>query len=199
MIRSFDSALVLPEDGDGRTVIGRVVPFGDIQHIREMVNGKFEEYDEEFLPGCTAAIRQKAKNRGGAPAWIRFTVDHEQDFGHRIGFCNSLAEDEQGVNATFRLYDDTERLNKVRSMLTESHTGLSIEFDDRAAPIVTGDLRQRRMIEMFAVTATSVPVYTSARVMGLRGEDPALAAMATPNLDRARDMLATMGGWGLPS
>lgn len=194
MIRAFASALTLPPDGDGRTVVGRVLPFGEVQHIREMVDGQLDEYDEEFLPGCTAAIRQTAQKRGGAPAWIRFTVDHEQDFGHRIGFCNSLTEDAQGVTASFRLYDDPGRLDKVRSMLNESHTGLSIEFDDRAAPRVDGTLRQRRMIELFAVTATAIPVYASARVLSMRSVESPLTDMSTPNLDRVRDMLAAMGG-----
>lgn len=198
MIRSFASALSLPEDGDGRTVIGRVLPFGDVQHIREMVNGELDEYDEEFLPGCTAAIRQTAQKRGGAPAWIRFTVDHEQDFGHRIGFCNSMVEDAQGVNASFRLYDDPGRLDKVRSMLHESHTGLSIEFDDRAAPLIDGTLRQRRMIEVFAVTATAVPIYPSARVLSMRGGNSPMADMSTPNLDQVRDILAAMGAGTTP-
>lgn len=200
MIRSFDSPLTLTDDG--RNVIGRMVPFGEVRHIREMIAGDLDEYDEEFLPGCTARMRQVALSRGGSPAWIRFTVDHEQGFDHRIGYCSAMTEDGDGVNTTFRLYDDPVRLDKVRSMLAESHTGLSIEFDDTAAPRIDGDLRQRRQINVSAVTATPVAVYSNARVLAIRAEDDPLAAAGTPNLDRVRQMIAAMSAKapeGLPS
>lgn len=191
MRRSFDSTLAVSDDG--RQVLGRMLPFKVVAHIREMVNGELDEYDEEFLPGCTARMRQVAANRGGAPAWIRFTVDHEAGFDHRIGYCTAMAEDEDGVNGTFRLYDDPAHLDKVRSMLTESHTGMSIEFDDVAAPLIEGDLRRRRQINVSAVTATPVPVYASARLV-VRADDDPLAGAGTPNLDRVRQMLAEGAG-----
>lgn len=188
MRRTFDSGLLLSDDG--RAVFGRVLPFAEVVHVREIMNGELEEYDEEFLPGCTARMRQVATSRGGAPAWIRLTVDHEPGFDHRIGYCTAMAEDETGVNGTFRLYDDPVRLDKVRSMLTESHTGLSIEFDDVAAPRIAGMLRQRRQINIGAVTATPIPVYASARVLAVRAEDDPLTGAGTPNLDRVRELLA---------
>lgn len=186
MLRSFDQTLTLSEDG--REVFGRVLPFGEVGHIREMVAGALDEYDEEFLPGCTARIRQVAAGRGGQPSWIRLTIDHEPGFDHRIGYCTAMAEDDGGVNGTFRLYADPVRLDKVRSMLAESHTGMSIEFDDVGSP-PEGPLRRRRQINVTAVTATPIPVYSSARLV-LRAEDDVLEAAGTPNLDRVREMLA---------
>lgn len=188
MIRQFDTGMTLSDDG--RSVFGRMVPFGEARHIREFVAGQLDEYDEEFLPGCTARMRQVAMSRGGAPAWIRFTVDHEAGFDHRIGYCTTMTESDSGVDTTFRLYDDPARLDKVRSMLAESHTGLSIEFDDVAPPRVDGALRQRRQINVTAVTATPVPVYASARVLAVRADEDPLAAAGTPNLDRVRALLA---------
>lgn len=189
MIRQFDSGLTLSEDG--RSVIGRMLPFGEVRHIREVFDGEVDEYDEEFLPGCTQRMRQVAKSRGGAPAWIRFTVDHEQGFDHRIGYCSVMGEDDAGVNTEFRLYQDPARLDKVRSMLAESHTGLSIEFDDVGTRL-DGPLRRRRQINVTAVTATPIPVYESARVLAVRSTGDVLATAGTPNLDRVRAMLAPL-------
>jgi hypothetical protein len=75
-------------------------------------------------------------------------------------------------------------------MLAESHTGLSIEFSDVAAPLVDGALRRRRQINIDAVTATPIPVYASAGILAMRAGD-ALDG-PTPNLERVRAMLAEL-------
>jgi phage head maturation protease len=173
---------------DGRHVEGRIFPFGEIGHVREVINGELEEYDEEFLPGCTTLIRQTAARRpGGSPAWIRFTVDHELSFDARLGYCTELTESEDGAHGHFRLYDGPQ-LAKARDMLNSSHTGLSIEFDDVRAPIVEGTLRRRKQINLFAVTATPTPLYDSARVFSVRSEDD-VTPLPTPNIDAVRAML----------
>lgn len=186
-IRSLSTEWTLSEDG--RNVRGRIFPFGEVAHIREVNNGEVDIYDEEFLPGCTHRMRQVAMARGGAPSWIRFTVDHEQSFDARLGFCTGLEEADDGAFGGFRLYDGPQ-LPKIRSMLAESHQGLSIEFDDVVDPIVSGSLRQRRQINIGAVTATPIPIYEGARVLAVRANDDALEAAGTPNLDQVRAMLA---------
>lgn len=188
MLRSF--AADLEVSTDGREVFGRIVPLNEVAHIREMIDGALDEYDEEFLPGCSAHMRQVAKSRGGQPSWIQFTLDHDHGFDSRLGFCREMVEVGSGVDCTFRLYDDP-RLPKVRSMLAESHKGLSIEFVDRVAPIVEGNLRRRRQINISHVTATPVPVYASAKILAMRSEGDPLGG--TPNLDRVREMLAAAG------
>jgi phage head maturation protease len=173
---------------DGRMVEGRMFPFGRRAHIVEVVDGALDEYDEEFLPGCTSRMRQVAAARGGAPAWIRFTVDHDQTFDARLGYCVGLTEGDDGAHGAFRLYDGAQ-LAKVRDMLGSSHNGMSVEFSDIVAPVVDGGLRRRRQINVSAVTATPTPVYDEARVLSVRAEDNALAVAGTPNLDRVRAML----------
>jgi hypothetical protein len=190
MRRAFDSLLEVREDG--REVYGRMVPIGVRAHVRETVeDGTIDEYDEEFLPGCTERMRQVAKRRGGAPAWIRFTLDHESQMDARLGFCSAMTESDDGAYGTFRLYDGP-HLAKARSMLAESHTGLSIEFADVAPPRVTGDLRQRRQINIAAVTATPIPVYADAQILALRS-DAVPELVGTPNLDAVAAMLADLG------
>ena len=193
MLRAFDAQLELAPDG--RSVSGRIVPLNEVAHVREMtLDGGLDEYDEMFLPGCTARMRQTAQRRGGHPAWIGFTLDHERSFDARLGFCTELVEASDGVDAEFRLYDDPARLDKVRSILAESHTGLSIEFTDVAPPLVEGQLRSRRQIHIAHVTATPIPVYTSAKIMAVRADNDPLASAGTPNLDSVRAMLAEAAG-----
>jgi len=187
MRRAFDAELEVR--GDGREVFGRMFPIGEVAHVRELDEaGVLDSYDEVFLPGCTQRMRQVAASRGGSPAWIAFTVDHDRAFDARLGFCTELTEDDSGAYATFKLYDGP-HLPKVRSMLDESHKGLSIEFTDVAPPFVDGDLRQRRQINVSHVTATPIPVYASASILSVRAVDDPLEGAATPNLDAVRAML----------
>jgi HK97 family phage prohead protease len=190
MLRSFDTSLALSDDG--REVLGCVVPFGQVARIHERtLDGTVDEYEEEFAPGCTARIRQDAaRARNGWPSWVRFTLDHERSLDHQIGFCTSLVETEAGAFGTFKLHADPYRLDKIRSMLEESHSGLSVEFTDIARHPDTGPLRVRRQIQLAAVSATPIPVYADARVLAVRAEDVELVPASTPNLDAVRALLA---------
>ncbi len=189
MRRAFTSDLEVSDDG--RTVTGRMFPFNKVAHIRELDDaGQLDEYDEAFLPGCTVRMQQIAHRRGGQPAWIKFTVDHLDNFDARLGYCTVLEEKRDGAWGTFRLYD-TPQLTKIRSMLDESHKGLSIEFIDAAPPLIEGSLRQRRQINMSAVTATPIPVYAEAGIVSVRGVD-APDFNATPNLSELDRILAEL-------
>lgn len=175
-------AAALGEWTDERTVEGRIFPFGETARVADPnPDGTADVYDEEFLPGCTRRMRQASPQR------IRFTLDHAQDFDHHVGHCTQLAERDDGVYCAFELYDGHD-LPKVQSMLRTSHSGLSVEFLDVTRTPPTGDHRQRRQIHIFAVTATPIPAYSSARILAMRDADP--YAVPTPNLDRVRTMLA---------
>lgn len=179
-------AAALGEWADEMTVVGRIFPFGETARVADpTADGTLDVYEEEFLPGCTAGQRQSSPKR------IRYTLDHEQGYDHRIGYCEELAERDDGVHGTFRLYEGHD-LPKVQSMLRTSHTGLSIEFVDRSSKSnpPSGPHRQRRQIHIVAVTATPIPAYASARILAMREADP--FDVPTPNLDRVRSVLA---GW----
>src|SRR5262245_8998907 len=109
---------------DGRTVDGRIVPFGEVAEVtdRDPTTGELVRYRERFLPGCTEYVRQQAAKRAG-PSWIGLNLEHDGRLGARIGFATALEERDDGAHATFRLYESDD-LAKVRSMLEESHTGL---------------------------------------------------------------------------
>lgn len=189
MRRQFATTVELTETEDGFTEVGgRIFPFGETAHIRESgLDGEIEEYDEEFVPGCTTKIRQAAAKRGGSPSWISYTVDHDPTMDGRIGYCTGLVEGDDGAYATFRLHRDPRRIDKIRSMLATSHNGFSIGFDDWPAPL-TGALRRHRQITIGEVTATAIPVYATAGIMAVRaGEDP--LDIGTPRLDAVRAMI----------
>jgi hypothetical protein len=165
-------------------VYGRIFPFGTTAHIREFdATGSLDEYDEEFLPRCTAAMRQARP----VPNFIKFTLDHDSSFDREIGFCRQLSEQDDGAYGRFALLPGRD-LDKIRAMLDESHRGLSVEFFDKVRPRVNGSLRQRVQVHVSAVTATPIPVYPEASILAMRGGD-VVSPGGTPNLDRVRALL----------
>ena len=199
LCRSFDTSLHLrdAEGDEGRIVMGRIVPFGEIAEIRERNDaGDVVEYLEEFLPDCTLANRQLAERKmGGIPSWIPLNLDHSENFDREVGRCRSLSEADDGVQSSFRLYGGAD-LPKVRSMLSESHHGLSVQFGDRVPPIVSerdgGTLIQHRQINIFHVAATPVPAYAGAGITEMREEDLEALVMGTPNIDAVEKLLAEL-------
>jgi hypothetical protein len=171
----------------GRTVSGRIVPFGEVAQVHDVVDGEIVRYREEFLPGCMTRMIQGAPARGG-PKWIRFTMDHEQTFDANVGHCTDLSETDDGGHASFYLYDGPQ-LTKVRDMLRTSHEGLSVEFKEVRPPIIENEVHRQRQIFITAVTATPAPAYSGAKVLAMRESEE--VPLGTPNLDRVAEMLAS--------
>ena len=196
--RAFDTNLSLrdAEGDEGRIVTGSIIPFGEVAEICEVQDGKVVRYLEEFLPECTLANRQLAQRKlQGIPSWIALNLDHDEGFDREVGRCRSLAEDEAGVQSTFRLYGGHD-LPKVRSMLTESHGGLSVQFGDLAAPIVEDrdglPLVRHRQVNVFHVAATPIPAYAGAGITEMRDEDLEALASERPNIEAVEKLLAEL-------
>lgn len=185
--RSYAADLELRDVEGCPTVAGRIVPIGVEAEITEPgPDGELRTYREVFLPGCSVRVRQQADRHGG-PRWVGLKLDHSETLDHRIGWATALDERTDGLYATFGLYQGAD-LDKVRSMLRESHTGLSIEFSD-AVPPVTGDgLVSRRQIHLHGVAATPIPAYAGAVITAVRSLDA--PDDGTPRLDAARAWLA---------
>jgi len=149
---------------DGRSVRGRIVPFMEPTTIVD----KGERFREQFLPGCITALIQVAQRRGN-PGFIALNLDHDESIDARIGVAANLEQLDDGGWADFRLYESRD-LDKVRSMLTESHTGLSVMFDDVAAPRLLNGIRSRVQILIRHVAATPWAAYDGARISQMRSE-----------------------------
>lgn len=178
--RSFEVDVLALRD-DGRTVDGRILPYGEVA----LVSDGGEPYRETFLPGALTRMVQTAKRRGNA-AWIALSIEHDDGLRSRIGYASELREDDGGGYATFRLYDSDD-LTKVRSMLSESHTGLSVGFRDLARPRNVDGVTARVQIHLDHVAATPVPCYVGAGVLSVRSGDG--ESFPTPQLDDVRAFL----------
>jgi HK97 family phage prohead protease len=189
--RAWPGELELREADGTPEVVGRIIPFGVTADVADVIDGTLVRYRERFLPGCTAKVRQDASRNGG-PRWVSLKLGHVETFDERIGWARSIEEREDGVWATFGLYLDPQRLDKVRSILRTSHTGLSVEFTDRVAPQVDVEagVVSRRAIALHGVAATPVPQYADAVIASVRSGVP--EDFGTPNIDRVEAMLAEL-------
>jgi hypothetical protein len=191
MIRSFDTETQLHLRGDdGRTVEGLIVPFGRPTDVveRDEVTGEIVQYREQFLPGSLTAMSQMARRRGN---WgmVRLTLDHEDGFASRVGYATNVEQIDEGGFGTFRLYRSAE-LEKVQSMIEESHQGLSVEFSDIGKARTIDGVVSRTQVYVDAVSAVPVAAYADARVLAMRGGE---LTVETPALDEVAEWLASIG------
>jgi phage head maturation protease len=187
-IRSVDFSL----RDDGRTLHGRIVPYGEVANIAEFDDEKQEivRYQEQFLPHSLAGMVQGFIARGGSSSkrsqcFVPLLIDHKDNFDSMIGQATELTDEDDGAYATFRLYED-DRMTKIRSVLTESHTGLSVMFRDTRPPKLVDGIVSRVQVHIAHVAATATPAYSLAGIDSIRSE-------TNPILETPR--LATVRAW----
>ena len=154
---------------DGRTLEGCIVPYGQCTDVVEVdeETKQLVRYREQFLPHSLAAMAQGFKARGGK--FVPLLIDHNDRFDNMIGHAVDLRSEDDGAYASFRLYD-SDNITKVRSILTESHTGLSIMFRDTREPKVVDGVVSRVQVHVAHVAATPTPAYVGAGIESLRSE-----------------------------
>jgi HK97 family phage prohead protease len=182
-------------EGDGRTVVGRIVPYGETIRFVDPYDGN-QVKQERFVRGAFA-------KQAGSSAWARvlLTYEHDDGFTNILGYGRDLEERDDGAYATFRLYEADAA--KARDMIEHSHRGLSVAFSTRKrgrtdpdGVVVRDDVRAER------VGITNDPAYSGAKVLAVRNQDgltvpvPVLLApddppeqVPTPYLDTVRAQL----------
>lgn len=188
-IRSVDFSL----RDDGRTLHGRIVPYGQTATVLDIDDDTKQpvRFREQFLPHSLAAMVQGFRARGGdssvrSNCFVPLLLDHRDNFDSMIGQAIELTDEDDGAYATFRLYDD-DRLTKIRSVLTESHTGLSVMFRDTRPPRLLGDVVSRVQVHIGHVAATPTPAYVGASIDSIRSNEAPV--IDTPKLSDVRKWL----------
>ena len=162
LTRTYDLALEVRADGDGRTVIGRAVPYGEVADIG---GGK----SERFVLGAFAN-----QIRGGQLHTIRLHGSHTQrmsgDFP--IGKTVSLSEQTDGLHGAWQLYDTARGEEALHLVKTGEVTGLSVGFKDMGTRKGADGALERHAAHLDHVALTTSPVYAGAQVMAVRSDHP---------------------------
>lgn len=185
-LRQFDDAFTV--DGDGRTVVGRIVPYNEVVEFVDPWDG-MKVKRERFVPGAFAK-----QSSPGAWSRVRLSHEHDEGFENNIGYGRSIEDRDDGAYASFRLYETDAA--KAREMIEHSHGGLSLEFEPRGRDKEDADgVIVRDSVHVRRVGITNDPAYRGAKVLAVRERDGQLGEellVATPHLDEVRAMLADL-------
>jgi HK97 family phage prohead protease len=165
---------------DGRTVEGVVVPYDEPAEVCDDY-GPAPVYREVFTETSFARQLQGFAARPALMSRIILNLDHRRELDHEVGFTESVTSTPAGLVARFKLRP-TANLELVRSMLAETHTGLSVEcalIKSRTRP---DGVVERRTAVLVGVAAVPVPAYAGAGITALRADDAA-GDRPTPLLD----------------
>jgi hypothetical protein len=119
--RSFTADLTF----DGRTVEGVVVPYDEPAEVADDL-GPEPVYREVFTETSFARQLQGIAARPALLKRVGLNLDHRAELDRHIGYMTAATSTPTGLAGRFALYPSA-NLDLVRSMLTETHTGLSVE------------------------------------------------------------------------
>jgi HK97 family phage prohead protease len=181
--RDFAVMVELRSDGDGRTVLGRAVPYG--------VAAEIPGGTERFVAGAFA--RQIAAGNIGA---VKMHSSHSSRLAGEfpVGKTVHLAEQPDGLHGAWRMYDTPRGDEALHMVKTGEITGLSIGFKDIGTRRGPDRTLERHAAHLDHVVLTGEPVYTGAQVTGVRSVAHPIGGYRT-DLLRARSILdRVLGG-----
>jgi HK97 family phage prohead protease len=156
--RSFSSEF---EVGDGRTVIGRCVPYNVPALVRD---GGGPLYREMFLPRAFQAMSR-------APDRLkRITLDfrHGRALTDLVGKCVELNEADDALYAHFEMFDDADG-NKALSLVRDGVlTGMSVEADAIKSTRGQDGIVRRSKARLIGVALVREGSYVDAEVVAIR-------------------------------
>ena len=176
--RAFTVELEVRSGGDGRTILGRAVPFGQ---TAEIPGGK-----ERFVAGAFA--RQIAAGQIGQ---VKLFANHNarQVGEFAVGKTVALDERQDGAYGAWSMYDTPRGEEALHLVKTGEVTGLSIGFK-----AVDGGTRkgadgafERHAVHLDHVVLTNQPAYPGAVVTAVRSK--MTAGSYRRDLERARGIL----------
>jgi HK97 family phage prohead protease len=160
LTRTFDVELEIRESGDGRTLVGRAVPYGETINLKDGTR-------EQFAPGAFA--EQIAAGQVGQ---VKLFDSHgaRSNGQQPIGKTATLAETQQGLMGTWPLYNTTRANDALELVRSGEVTGLSIGFALGKGGTSQGPNGEavRTAAHLDHVVLTHEPAYQGARVTAIR-------------------------------
>lgn len=156
----------IPEDGDGRTIEARIVPYNTPTMVVDRVEngGTGVPYTETWLPG---AFSKQAGALSRVKVWLNF--EHEQGLRGIVGHGAQLDDRDDALYGTFRVHENTDGDKALQMVRDGLLTGISLEaFPLRSRKIADGVERVRAHLEK--VSLCRIGAYSEAQVLALRQE-----------------------------
>jgi HK97 family phage prohead protease len=148
----------LEAEGDGRTLISRLVPYNEIATVSD--GGA--PYEEMFLPGAFKA-QMRAAHR--IKAFLNFR--HRQGLEDQIGYARSIEDRADGLHGELRVLDGPDGDKALALLEAGVLDKLSVEFQPLKDRIVNGVV-QRVSARLVGVGLVPQGSYPSAAVLAVR-------------------------------
>ena len=167
-VRSFALELEVRSDGEGRTLVGRAVPYGQVAEIPE---GR-----ERFVFGSFA----KQLNAGpDILQRVKLFDSHAARGGQPVGRTAALQERSDGLYGEWPLYNTSKGNDALELVRSGEVTGLSVGFKPISTRRASDGTLERAAAHLDHVALTHEPVYNGAAVMTVRSVARPLAAYRT--------------------
>ena len=163
LLHRFITAELRPSEEDGRTLIGRCVPY---EEPASVIDPDGSAYSEMFTRGAFARA-VKAPNR----VWLRF--EHRVGLMEQLGRGQTFEEKDDGLYGTLRVANGSVGDHALSLVTDGMLTGLSVGFRplDARARAVNGVVVRRRC-HLEEVSLVTEPAYAGAGVMEVRAAKP---------------------------
>jgi hypothetical protein len=172
------SAAPLEPVGDGWTVYGLAVPYGQEQRVSD--DGQ-TFYRETFAAGSFA--RDVAK--GGR--WVNLMIGHHGDDGDRyLGRCVAIEETPAGLFTSFRLDRSHPHAEAARAGELSGWSVAARVYRSRRETVAGDVIVTRELCGLSHVAATKTPQYAGAGRLVARDHVMDTRESATPRLDALR-------------
>jgi HK97 family phage prohead protease len=187
IVRRFEPELEL---GDGRTIVGRLVPYGVSAEVADRLpDGSYGPiYREQHAAGSYA------RSARGAHRYL-LDYEHERGLMNKIGRAVELDDRPDGLYGTFRAFDGAVGDQGLELIRSGAATGLSVQarIPPRSSRTLADGTVERTRAILESVALTSEPAYVGAGVLAVRS---AGEAASRPRIDA---VLAWRAEHALPS
>lgn len=146
--------------GDGRTIVGRIVPYDEPATVAD---GDGEPYVELFRRG---SYRNVVKD----PSRVLLTFEHFDDLGNQIAHATDLVERDDGLHGTFRALDSSFGEQGLALIRSGAVLGLSVRalIHPHGTRLRNGIMERTQVARLEHVALTRSPAYAGAGVLAVR-------------------------------
>lgn len=146
--------------GDGRTVFGIAVPFGQ---VTEVSDGDGRPYKERFdIGSCRRTIAERGHK-------LKLLVGHDMR-RLPIGKATALEERDDGLHVEFAVSDTTAGNDTLTAIRDGLVGGFSVGFSG-IGQRWDGDVLVRTEVALNEISVTPFPAYSGAAIGGVRSND----------------------------
>lgn len=162
------------ETGDGRTICGRIVPYGEPAIVADRLpNGTMTRPYREVI------ARGACRNIVRAPGRVLLNYEHAESLLEQIGPAQDLREAEDGCHAVFRAFPTPSGDQGLEMIRSGYATGFSVEAiatEKGTRRLEDGTIERHLLKQLLHVALCREPAYAGAGVTALRSA-PALEAV----------------------